>query len=149
MAAGAANVQSSAQTRREGFLYQEHSARAGFDGGVDDAALLYLGHAGGYGDDHTGLGSEEGRLRRGLKHFLKHPDGHFMVGYGAVLQRVHGDHVAGSTTQHVPRGRAHLQNLAGVLVHGHNRGFPDDQSLAVGVNQNIGCTKVNAQIIGK
>ena len=72
-----------------------------------------------------------------------------MVGYGAVLQRVHGDHVAGSTSQHVPRGRTHLQNLAGVLVHSHNRGFPDDQSLAVGVNQNIGCTKVNAQIIGK
>ena len=72
-----------------------------------------------------------------------------MVGYGAVLQRVHGNHVAGSTSQHVPRGRTHLQNLAGVLVHGHNRGFPDDQSLAVGVNQNIGCTKVNAQIIGK
>ena len=72
-----------------------------------------------------------------------------MVGYGAVLQRVHGDHVAGSTSQHVPGGRAHLQNLAGVLVHGHNGGFPDDQSLAVGVNQNVGCPQVNAQVIGK
>ena len=55
MAAGAANVQSRAQTRREGFLDQEHSARAGFDGGVDDAALLHLGNAGRHADDHAGL----------------------------------------------------------------------------------------------
>ena len=144
-----ADIQTRSQTRRQRLLDQEHPAGAGLDGGVDDAALLDFGHAGGNRHNHPGLGGEQARFGGGLEHFLKHFDGHFVVGHDAVLQRVHGNHVAGGTAQHIPGGSAHLQNLAGVLIHRHHRRLPDHQALAVGVNQNIGRAQIHAQVVGK
>ncbi len=149
MAAGTPNVQTGTQTGSQRLLNQEHTPGTGFDGGVNDGTLLHLGHAGGHGDDHTGLGAELGGLVGGLEHLLQHPNGHLVVADDAVLQRVHGNDVAGGTAQHIPGGGAHLQHLAGVLVHGNHRRLPDHQTLAIGVDQNVGGTQVNTQVIGK
>ena len=149
VAAGTPDIQAGAQTGSQRLLDEEHPAGTGFDGSVDDAALFHLGYAGGDGDDHTGLGGEQAGLGGGLEHLLKHPDGHLMVGDNAVLQRVHGNHVAGGSAQHIPGGGAYLQNLAGIPVYRHNGGLSNDDTLAVGINQHIGRAQIHAQIIGK
>ena len=149
MAVGAADIQTRAQTGSQRLFDQEHTAGTGFDGGVDDAALFNFGNTGGNRDDHTGLGSEQTCLGGGLEHFLQHTDGHFMVRHDAILQRMHSNDVTGGTAQHIAGCSTDLQDLAGILVHCHNRGFPDNQALAVGIDQNIGCTQVNTQVIGK
>ena len=56
--AGPADIQPRAKARRQRLLDQEHTPGTGFDGGVNDASLLNLGHAGGDGHDYTGLGGE-------------------------------------------------------------------------------------------
>ena len=72
-----------------------------------------------------------------------------MVRDNAILQRMHGHNVTGGTAQHIPGGSAHLENLAGILVHSHNRRLPDHQTLAVGKNQNVGGTQVHTQVVGE
>ena len=72
-----------------------------------------------------------------------------MVRDDALPQGAHGDHVARGTVQHIPGRGTDLEDFSGVPVQGNNRRLPNHQPLPVGVNQNIGCTQVNAQVIGK
>ena len=149
VAVGVLDVQSRTQGRRQRLFDQEHTAGTGLNGGVDHAALLNLGNTAGNTDDHTGLGGENRGLGGGFEHFAQHFDGHFVVRNNAVLQRTHGHHVAGGPVQHIPGGGADLKNFTGVSVHRHNRGLPDHQALAVGINQYIRCSQVHTQVIGK
>ena len=149
VAIGVFQVQSRAQARSQGLLNEEHSSGTGLDGGIDDVSLLNFRHAAGHADDHTGLGGKERGGGGGFEHLAEHFDGHLVIGDDAILQRAHGHHVAGGTVQHISGRRAYLQNLAGIPVHSHHRGLPDHQALAVCINKNIGCTQVNAQVIGK
>ena len=71
-----------------------------------------------------------------------------MIGDYAVPQRLHGNHVAGGSAQHIPGGSAHLQNLSRIFVQRHYAGLPDHQALSVRVNQHIGCTQINTQVVG-
>ena len=149
MALRALQVQASAQAGSQRLLDQEHSSRAGLNGGIDDAALLHLTDAAGNADDHAGLRGKDRCLGGGLEHLLKHTYGHFVVGNDALLQRAHGNHVAGGAVEHVPGGSAHLEDLAGVAVQRHNGRLPDHQALSVGIDQYIGGTQVNTQVVGK
>jgi hypothetical protein len=62
---------------------------------------------------------------------------------------MHGNHIAGSTAHHIPGCGTHLQDSTGVLVNGNHRGFPDNDTLTGGIDQNITSTKVNAKVNGK
>ena len=149
MAIGLLDIQTGTQGRRQGLLDQEHTASPGLNGSIDDAALLYLGNTAGNADDHTGLRGEHRCLGGGFEHLAEHLHGHFVVGDDAVLQWLHSHHVAGGTVQHIPGGGAYLENFARIPVHRHNGGLPDHQALAIGINKDIGCTQVHAQVIGK
>lgn len=51
--------------------------------------------------------------------------------------------------QHIAGGRAHLQHLAGDLIHRHDGRLPQNDALALCINQNVGRAQINAQISGK
>ena len=84
----------------------------------------------------------------GFEQLLQKPHGHFVVGDNAVLQGLHRHHIAGGTPQHIAGSSAHLQDFSRISVQGNNTGLPDNQTLAVRVDQNIGGTQVNTQVIG-
>ena len=149
MALVALQIQSCSQAGCQRLFNQEHPSGTGLDGGVDDAALLDFGDAAGNADDHTGLRCKHGSLGGGFEHLLEHAHGHLMVGDHTLPQRPHGNHVAGSAVQHIPGSRAHLKYFAGVAIQRNHRRLPNHKALSVGINQNIGGTQVNAQVIGK
>ena len=145
----ALDIQTRTQSGCQRFFDQVHTAGAGFDGSIDNTALFHFGDTAGNADDHTGLGRKHGSGGCGLEHSRKHPHRHFMVGNDAVTQRFHSHNIAGGTSQHIAGRRTYLQDLTGILVHRNHRGLTDNQTLAVGIDQNIGVTQVDAQVIGK
>ena len=72
-----------------------------------------------------------------------------MVGNDALTQRLHSNDVTGGTAQHAAGSCTDLQNLAGILIDRNNRGFTNHKALAVCINQHIGCTQVDTQVIGR
>ena len=128
----------------ERLLDQIDAARAGLHGGLNDRAFLDLGDAGRDGDDHAGLDEREfvDLLEKLLKHFLRH----FIVADNAVAQRAHGDDVAGGAAKHIARSRADLQNLAGILVHGHDRRLAQDDAAPLYIAEHVCRAKVDADI---
>ena len=147
VAVGVLDIQARTQRGCQGLLNKEHTAGTGLNGSIDDTALLHLRNTAGNTDDNTGLGCKDGCFCGSLEHLAQHFYRHFMVGNNAFLQRTHCHHIAGRPVQHIPGRGTDLQNLTRIPVNRHNGRFPDHQALAVGINQNVGCTQVYAQII--
>ena len=70
-----------------------------------------------------------------------------MVGNHAILQRMHGHHIAGRASQHIPGRRANLQNTAVILIQRHHRGLTDKDTLSIYIDPDIGCAQIHTQII--
>ena len=149
MSFGVLQIQSGTQAGSQRLFDQEHSSGTCLNCRIDDASLLNFRNAAGNADDNTGLRRKHGSLGCGLEHLLKHSHRHFVIGNDAVPQRPHGNHVAGGTVQHIPGRGANLKNLAGIPVQGNNAGLANHKAFAVCINQNIGGTQVNTQVIGK
>ena len=69
---------------------------------------------------------------------LQHPLRHVIVGDDALPQGADGHDVAGGPAQHGLGLGAHLQELAGILIHGNDGGFVEDHALALHIDQD-GC----------
>ena len=144
VAVGLGDVDARADGGGHGLLDEIGPAGTRLDAGIHHGALLYLGDAGGDADEQTGL--EQGEGGHFFDEFLQHPLRHVIVGDDAVPQGTHGYDVAGGTAQHGLGLGAHLQQLAGVLVHGHHRGLPQDHALALDIYQNRSGTQVDTNV---
>ena len=144
VAVGLGDVDARADGRRYRLLNKIHLPGAGLNTGIDDGALLNLRDTGGHADDDPGL--EEGKARDLMNKLLEHPLRHIVVGDNALPQRPDGDDVAGGTAQHSLRVRAHLQQLAGGLIHSHHRGLVEHNALALYIYQYGGGTQVDTDI---
>ena len=78
---------------------------------------------------------------------LEHALGHLVVGDDALAQGADGNDVAGGTAEHGLRLSADLQELAGILVDGDDRGLVEHDALALYINQDRGGTQVDADIL--
>ena len=134
---------------RTGGIAHSDGGSAGFQSGVDNTAFLNFGNAAGHADDHTGLGGKQRAFGNLPEQRLQHAHRHFMVRNNAILQRMHSHHITGGSAQHIPGGRAHLQNLVCVFIHSHHGGLPNHNALFIGADQHIGGAQIHAQIIGK
>ena len=106
--------------------------------------LLDLGDARGDADDHPGLEDHEaGHLADEL---LEHPLGHVVIGDHALPEGPDGHDVAGGAAQHLPGLLAHLEELAGILVHSHHGGLVEDDAFIFHVYQYGSRAQVNANI---
>ena len=144
VAVGLGDVDARADGRRYRLLNKIHLPGAGLNTGIDDGALLNLRDTGGHADDDPGL--EEGKARDLMNKLLEHPLRHIVVGDNALPQRPDGNDVAGGTAQHSLRVRAHLQQLAGGLIHSHHRGLVEHNALALYIYQYGGGTQVDTDI---
>ena len=78
--------------------------------------------------------------------FLQHPLRHVVVGDDALPQGTDGNDVAGGAAQHGLGVRAHLQQLAGGLVHGHHGGLVENNALPLYIYQNGSGTQIDTDI---
>ena len=77
-----------------------------------------------------------------LDHFLRH----FIIGDDAVPQGTHSNDVARCTAQHLLGILTDGQNLAGGLVHRHNRRLAQNDALTFYINQYGSRTQINSDI---
>ena len=110
------------------------------------SAALHLGNAGGNADDHPGTG--EHTVAAGLfEEVLQHIGRDVEIGDDAVLQGTHRHDAAGGTADDSLCLAAHAAHLVGLGVHRHDRGLAHDDALALHVDQSIGSTQINANVL--
>ena len=133
-------------------LNQIDNRRAGINRRVADGVTLHLGRAAGHADN-------DARRRRpfaavyladkGAEHFL----GNVQIGNHTVFHRADGLDAARGAAEHFFRFRAHRQRdfLAGIDIglHRHHRRFVQHNAFAFDVNQGIGGSQVDGQVVGK
>ena len=142
---GLGDVDASADGCGHRFFNEVDLPGASLDARVDDGALLDLRNAGGHADDDPGL--EEGHARHLVDKLPQHPLRHVVVGDDALPQGADGDDVAGGPAQHGLSLCAHLQQLAGCLVHGHHGRLVQDDSLPLYIYQNRRGTQIDTDIL--
>ena len=147
VAVGLSDVDTRADGSGHRLLNEVGPAGASLNTGVDHGALLNLGDAGGHTDEQAGL--KEGEGGNLLDKLLEHPLGHVVVGDHALTQGTHGNDVAGGTAQHSLGVGAHLQQLAGVFIHGHHGGLAQNNALSLDVYQNRGGAQVDPDVFAK
>ena len=146
VAVGQSDVDARADGRGHGLLNEIYPPGAGLDAGIHHGTLLHLSDAGGHADDDAGL-EEEVAAAGNLAHkFLEHPLSHIVVGDDALPQRTDGHDVAGGTAQHGLGIRAHLQELAGVLVDSHHGRLIEHNALALDIHQNGSLSQIDTNI---
>src|SRR5699024_4878244 len=144
VAVGLGDVDARADGGGHRLLNEVHPAAAGLDARVHHGPLLHLGDAGGDADDDPGL--EDHEARHLADELPEHPLGHVVVGDDALPQGADGDDVAGGAAQHLAGLLANLQELAGILVHGHHGWLVENDALALDVDQNGSGTQVDTDI---
>ena len=126
------------------FLDQVDLSGASLDAGVNNGTFLDLRDAGGNADDQTGL--EEMGGSHLVDEFPQHPLGHVIVGNDAFPQGADGDDVAGGTTQHILCLGTNFEQLTRILINGDHGRFPQDDALALHINQNRSSTQIDTNI---
>ena len=144
MSVGLCNVDTGADGCCHGLLDQIHLAGTGLNARVDDGTLFDFRNAGGHADDDAGL--DKGEASHLVDELFQHALGHIIVGDNALTQGADGNDVAGGTAQHGLGLGAHLQQLAGILIHSHHGGLIQHDALALHKHQNRSGSQVNTNI---
>ena len=69
------------------------------------------------------------------------------IGDDTILQGADCHDAAGGTADDSLCLSTHAAHLIGLGIHSHDRGFPHDDALALHVNQGIGSTQINANVL--
>ena len=145
-AGGLADGQACTDGSSHGLLNHRHLTGTGLQGSFAHSAALHLGNAGGDADDHPGTG--EHTVAAGLfEEVLQHICGDVEISDDAVLQGTHRHDAAGGTADDSLCLAAHAAHLIGLGVHRHDRGLAHDDALALHVDQSIGSTQINANVL--
>ena len=133
--------------RSHRLLDQVSLASAGLDGGLEDSALLDRGDAGRNADDHARTRRPRvAALGRLVNEVAKHGLGDVEIGDHAVLERAHGDDIAGRATEHALSLDADGENALVVLVDSDDGGLADDDALASHRDECVGGPQVDGKI---
>ena len=145
-AGGLADGQACTDGSCHGLLNDRHLTGTSLQGSLAHSAALHLGNAGGNADDHPG--TREHTVAAGLfEEVLQHIGGDVEIGDDAVLQGTHRHDAAGGTADDSLCLAAHAAHLIGLGVHRHDRGLAHDDALALHVDQSIGSTQINANVL--
>ena len=98
-------------------------------------------------DDHARL--DDGVAEHAAEHLRQHTGRELIVGDDAVLQRVHGDDIAGRAPEHAPRGRADLQHLAAVFIEGDDGRLAQHDAAPGRIDQHVGRAEIDPKVSGK
>ncbi len=130
-------------------LDQSHFTGAGTERRLADRAPLHLGGFAGHADQHARAGADKAVLVHFGNEMLQHFLGDLEIGDHAVFQRPDGGDIAGRAAQHAFGVGAHrLDGLLAVMhANGHHRRLIQHNALLADVNQGIGRTQVNRQIV--
>ena len=121
-------------------------ARAGFLGGVYNAALFNLGNAARYADNNARL-EEHMRADHLFKEVVQQPFGNVVIGYNAVPQRAYCGYVARRAAKHPARLFTYCQYASRDFFHGDHARLPQHNALAANVYQNARRAKVYAYVV--
>ena len=145
-AGGLADGQARADGSSHGLLDDGDLTGTGLEGRLTHSAALHLGHARGDADDHAGAG--EHAVAAGLfQEVLQHICRDIEIGDDTILQGADCHDAAGGTADDSLCLSTHAAHLIGLGIHSHDRGFPHDDALALHVNQGIGSTQINANVL--
>ena len=121
-------------------------------GGIADGFALNLGGAAGHADNDARRGGKAAVIYFFDK-LLEHFFGNVKVGNHAVFHRADGLNAARRAAEHFFGFGAHGQNHAfavrSIGLHGHHRGFVQNNAFAFNVNQGIGSAQIDGQVVGK
>ena len=134
---------------RHGLGHQVDLAGPGLLGRLQHRALLHLGDAGGHAHHDAGPEEEEGVFLGDLDEPGEQALHHLEVRDHAVLHGTHRDDFAGGAAQHALGLGPDGQDLVGASLHGHDRGFVDDDSPPADVDQGVRGAEIDADIAGK
>jgi hypothetical protein len=81
----------------------------------------------------------------GANHMFRHVE----VGNDPILQGADGHDAAWGPSQHLLGLLAHLQHLIRAFLDGDNRWLAQDDSLALDIDQGVGGSQVDGEIIGE
>ncbi len=116
-----------------------------------DRSLFHLGYAGRNTDDdsrpHQGLA-----VMDLLDKISQHLFGDVEVGNDTIFHRPNGNNAAGGPAKHFFSFHANRQNLSlahMVLLYRHHRWLANDDTFSLQIDQSVGGTEVNSQIVGK
>jgi hypothetical protein len=151
---GIGHRQAGTDGRRHRLFDQIDVARPGSQGRIADRAALHLGGAAGHADDDARAGREQARIVYLLDELLDHLLGDHEVRDHPVLHRTDGGDVAWRLAEHLLGGMTHgLNRLLGVGAafgtNGDHRWFIQHDALAARVDQGVGRTEVDCEIVGK
>ena len=90
-----------------------------------------------------------GVAEHAAEHLRQHAGRELIVGDDAVLQRVHGDDIAGRAPEHAPRGRADLQHLAAVFIEGDDGRLAQHDAAPGRIDQHVGRAEIDPKVSGK
>ncbi len=79
----------------------------------------------------------------------QHRFGHFKVRDHAIFQRPHRDNVRRRAPEHSLRLVADREHFVGAGLHGHHRRFAQDDALVFYVDQRVGGTEIDADVVGE
>ena len=145
-AGGLADGQACTDGRSHGLLDDGDLTGTGLQGRLTHRTALDFRHAGRDADDHAGAG--EHAVAAGLlEEVLQHIGGDVKVGDDAVLQGADSHDAAGGAADDGLSLSAHAAHFVVLGVHGHDRGFTHDDALALHVNEGIGSTEIDTNIL--
>ena len=148
VAGGLLDGQADADGGRHGLLDEVHLAGAGGLGGVAHGALLHLGDPAGDRDDDAR--ADDPAAVVGLAdEVAEHGFRHFEIGDDAGLHGADGDDVAGSAAEHALGLLADGEHAVGALLDGHDGGLAEHDAAVLDVDQGVGGTQIDADIVGK
>ena len=127
-----------------------HFARAGAEGGFLHRALFDFGDAAGHRDDDARARLKE---RAAVMHLVdevpQHRLGDLEIGDDAILQRADGDDIARRAAEHALGFVADREHMAGADLHRDHRGFAQDDAVIFDVNQGVGRSQIDADVVGE
>ena len=145
-AGGLADGQARADGSSHRLLNDGDLTGTGLEGRLTHSAALHFGHARGDADDHAGAG--EHAVAAGLfQEVLQHICRDIEIGDDTILQGADCHDATGGTSDDSLCLSTHAAHLIGLGIHSHDRGFPHDDALALHVNQGIGSTQINANVL--
>ena len=90
-----------------------------------------------------------GVAEHAAEHLRQHAGRELIVGDDAVLQRVHGDDIAGRAPEHAPRCRPDLQHLAAVFIEGDDGRLAQHDAAPGRIDQHVGRAEIDPKVSGK
>ena len=140
------NGQTRAQRRRQRAVEKLRPAHSGVKHGGNQRTALHFIHRAGHGQNGPRTG--EHMLADGLHDkALEHEADQLVIGDAAVPQGPQRQDVAGGAADHPAGFLAKGDNFPGVPVDRYHGRLPQDDPLALHINEHMGRTQINANII--